>query len=158
MAVPHYRDARMQHSPMQCPSYTAPRVGNLCGLSRSRFAKSPVRLRERSRHYRCTPLQQKLWEGTRAVPGPRRCPPPPQRKAPRTTWVNGLPTIPTAANLAAESISPITGTGEGGKQKMRWCCVVCIRCEMKYGGDPPQPTSIHLTITAHQRILLLCPM
>ena len=24
VAVPHYRDARMQHSPMHCPSYTAP--------------------------------------------------------------------------------------------------------------------------------------
>ena len=38
VAIPHYKDARMQHSPMQCPSYTAPRVGNLCGLSRSRSA------------------------------------------------------------------------------------------------------------------------
>ena len=38
VAVPHYRDARMQHSPMQCPSYTAPRVGNSCGVSRSRTA------------------------------------------------------------------------------------------------------------------------
>ena len=33
------------------------------------------------------------------------------------------------------------------KEKMSWCCVVCIRCDMKYGGDPPQPTSIHLTNT-----------
>ena len=46
VAIPHYKDARMQHSPMQCPSYTAHRVGNLCGLSRSRSAQSPVRLRE----------------------------------------------------------------------------------------------------------------
>ena len=43
-------------------------------------------------------------------------PPPPQRKATRTTWVNGLPTIPTAANLAAESISPTTGPGREGKK------------------------------------------
>ena len=38
VAIPHYKDARMQHSPMQCPSYTAPRVGKWCGLSRSRSA------------------------------------------------------------------------------------------------------------------------
>ena len=38
VGLPHYGDAKMQHSPMQCPSYTAPRVGNLCGLSRSRSA------------------------------------------------------------------------------------------------------------------------
>ena len=41
-----------------------------------------MRLRERPRHNRCTPLQQKLWEGTRAVPGPRRCPHPPHRGHP----------------------------------------------------------------------------
>ena len=33
----------------------------------------------------------------------------PTQKASRTTWVNGLPTIPTAANLAAEGIPPNPG-------------------------------------------------
>ena len=28
VAGPHYRDARMQHLPVQCPSYTAPRQGS----------------------------------------------------------------------------------------------------------------------------------
>ena len=35
----------------------------------------------------------------------------------RTTWVNGLPTTPTAASLAAEGISPTTGPGREGKKR-----------------------------------------
>ena len=147
MAVPHYRDARMQHSPMQCPSYTAPRVGNSCGLSRSRSAKSPVRLRERPRHYRCTPLQQELREGTYAVPGPRQCPPLPQRKASRTTWVNGLPTIPTAANLAAESISPTTGPGREGNKRCSGAVWYASGCDMTGGAGPAQQANHHPTTT-----------
>ena len=97
-------------------------------------------LRERPRHYRCTPLQQKLWEDTCAVPGPRRCPPPPQRKASRSTWVNGLPTIPTAANLAAESISPTTGPGREGNKRCCGAVWYASGCDMTGGADPAQPT------------------
>ena len=51
----------------------------------------------------------------------------PSQKASRTTWVNGLPTIPTAANLTAESISPTRGPGWEGNKKCAgavsdvWC-------------------------------------
>ena len=99
-----------------------------------------MRLRERPRHYRCTPLQQKLWEGTRAVPGPRRRPPLPQRKASRTTWVNGLPTIPTAAHLAAESISPTTEPGREGNKRCCGAVWYASGCDMTGGADPAQPT------------------
>ena len=44
----------------------------------------------------------------------------PSQKASRTTWRNGLPTTPTAAYLAAEGISPTTGPGREGKDKL-WC-------------------------------------
>ena len=40
----------------------------------------------------------------------------PSQKASWTTWVNGLPTIPTAAYLAAEGTSPTTGPGREGKK------------------------------------------
>ena len=82
------------------------------------------------------------------------------QKASRTTWVNGLPTIPTAAYLAAEGISPTSGPGREGKKRCAGAMMVwyASECAMKYGGDPPQPTSNHRTITAHQSILLLCPM
>ena len=51
----------------------------------------------------------------------------PSQKASRTTWVNGLPTIPTAACLAAESISPTTAPGREGNKRCAgavsdvWC-------------------------------------
>ena len=115
-----------------------------------------MRLRERPRHYRCTPLQQKLREGTRAVPGPRRCPPPPQRKASRTTWVNGLPTIPTAANLGAESISPTTGPGREGNK--RCAGAVCdVQCTQMTGGvAPAQPANEHRSITYMTPVHYFC--
>ena len=54
--------------------YTAHRLCILRGLPRSRSAKSqkdcPIALDS----YRCTPLQQKLREGTCADSGPRQCP------------------------------------------------------------------------------------
>ena len=40
-----------------------------------------------------------------------------RERHPGQTWVNGLPTIPTAANLAAESISPTTGPGREGNKR-----------------------------------------
>ena len=64
----------------------------------------------------------------------------------------GLPTIPTAAYLAAESISPTTGPGREGKKMLRlehvWQNMVCA---MKCGVAPSQPTDEHHPITAiHQ--------
>ena len=128
----------------------------MCGLSRSRSVKSPVRLRERPRHYRCCLFQQKLREGgylccsrTSAMPSST------SQKASRTTWVNGLPTIPTAAYQAAEGISPTTGPGREGKenaQDLSMCTAhgVCneVRC-------CPFPTSrrtpFHLCLTPELR-------
>ena len=45
---------------------------------------------------------------------------------PRTTWGNGLPTMPTAAYLVAEGISPTTGPGREGKGKTLWCLSPCV--------------------------------
>ena len=125
VATPHYRDARMQHSPMQCLSYTAPRVGKLCGLSRSRSALSPVRLRERPRHYRCCPFQQKLREVTCAVPGPRRCPHSPHRRHPGQRGLMACQPSHGSVPGCREHLANYRAR-EGGKEKMRWCCVVCI--------------------------------
>ena len=106
-----------------------------------------MRLRERPRHYRCTPLQQKLSELYLCCSRTSAMPSSPSQKASRTTWVNGLPTIPTAANLVAESISPSTGPGREGNKRCAGavCDVQCTR--MKCGADPAQPTSIHRPIT-----------
>ena len=90
VGVPHYRDARMQHRPVQCPSTL--HSGQLCA-----------------------PLQPKLREGACADPGPRQCPHPPHRGH-RTKWGDGLPTMHTAAYLVAEGISQTTGPGREGKE------------------------------------------
>ena len=91
----------------------------------------------------------------------------PSQKASRTTWVNGLPTIPTAANLTAESISPTTGPGREGKKdtvvSLEHVCAhsVCneVRCR-PYPAILPSPFH-HCLTPAHtgKRLpQLLCPM
>ena len=45
----------------------------------------------------------------------------PSQKTHRTKWWNVLPTMPTAAYLVAEGISPTTGPGREGKEKTLWC-------------------------------------
>ena len=64
----------------------------------------------------------------------------PSGKGIRTTWVNGLPTIPTTANLAAESISPTTGPGREGKKRCAGAVWYASECDMTGGADPAQPT------------------
>ena len=44
------------------------------------------------------------------------------------------------------------------KQKMLWCCVVCIWCDVKYGAGPAQPTSHHPTRIVTQVIKLTMTM
>ena len=62
-------------------------------------------------------------------------------KASRTTWVNGLPTMPTAAYLVAESISPTTGPGREGKKAQDLEPVrQRMVCAMMCGVAPSQPT------------------
>ena len=82
-----------------------------------------MRLPERRQHYRCTPLQQKLREGTSTVPGPRRCPHPPHRVHPGQRGVMAYGSKPGCRGHLANY-----RTREGGKEKMLWCCedVVCI--------------------------------
>ena len=102
-----------------------------------------MRLLDRPRHYRRTSLQQKLREGTCAVPGHRRCPHPPHRGHPGQRGVMACQPRPTAAYLVAEGISPTTGPGREGKEKTMWCLLslrVHIVCAMKCGGGPAQPT------------------
>ena len=72
----------------------------------------------------------------------------PHRKASRSTWVNGLPTIPTAANLAAESISPTTGPGREGKKRCAGAVWYAFGCDMTGGAGPTQPAYHHRTITS----------
>ena len=130
---------------MQCPSHTAPRVGKLRGLSRLRFALSPVRLPDRPRQLPLLSLSAEAEGGYLCCSRTSAMPSSPSKKASRTTWVNGLPTIPTAAYLAAENISPTTGPGREGKKRCAGAVMVwyASECAMKYGGDPPQPTSNH---------------
>ena len=53
----------------------------------------------------------------------------PSQRTRRATWENGLPTMPTAAYLVAEGISPTTGPGREGKENAQvlemgvstWC-------------------------------------
>ena len=74
----------------------------------------------------------------------------PSQRTLRTTWGNGLPTMPTAAYLVAEGISPTTGPGREGKKRHTGVsepeCRHMVRA-MKYGGDPSLPTCHHHTIT-----------
>ena len=55
----------------------------------------------------------------------------PSQKGSRTPLVDGLPTIPTAANLAAQSISPITGPRREGKKK----CAGAVWLVLHLGGS-----------------------
>ena len=78
----------------------------------------------------------------------------PSQRTPRTTWGNGLPTMPTAAYLVAEGISPTTGPGREGKRKTLRCLLslrVAYGCAMKCGGGPTQPTYHHHSITAQHQ-------
>ena len=79
------------------------------------------------------------------------------QKASRSTWVNGLPTIPTAANLAAESIPPTTGPGREGNKRCSGAVWYASGCDMTGGAGPAQPTYHHPTITSHQSITLVVP-
>ena len=117
VAIPHYRGRQDAALPCAVSSHTAHRVGKLRGLSRSRNAKCPVRLRERPRHFRCTLLQQKLREGYLCCSRTSAMPSTPSQKVSGTTWVDGLPTTPAEANLAAESISLTTGPGREGNKR-----------------------------------------
>ena len=68
--------------------------------------------------------------------------------------VNGLPTIPTAAYLAAESISPTTGPGREGTKMLRLeHARKNMVCAMKCGVAPSQPTYEHHSITALHQFL-----
>ena len=114
-----------------------------------------MRLRDRPRHYRRTPLQQKLWGGYPCCSRTSAMPSSPQRKASRTRWVNGLPTIPTAAYLAAESISPTTGPAgrEGKKNAHLSMCAAHGVCNEVWCCPCPtnQRTPIHHCLTPAQR-------
>ena len=144
IGAPHLLSQRRIHHTVSL--YTAHRVGKLRGLSRSR-SESPVRLREHPRHYRCTPLQQKLREGTCAVPGPRRCPHPPRRRHPGQRWVmvcQPRPRQRTSLQRASRQLQ-----GQGGRETK------CSRlehvrqykvCAMKCGGAPSHPSD-HPTTT-----------
>ena len=65
--------------------------------------------------------------------------------------------IPTAANLAAESISPTTGPGGRETKDALVRVWYASGCDMTGGAGPAQPTYHHPTITSHQRITLVVP-
>ena len=159
MGMPHYRDARMQHCPVQCPSslhtgqvfYADCRGYDLHCL---RKTDCPIDLDS----YRCTPLQQKLREGTCAVPGPRQCPHPPHRGHPGRSGRMACQPCPLQLTwLQRASRQP---QGQGGREKknalvsLEPTCRPMVRA-MKCGGDPTQPTYNHQSITdRHQRRLV----
>ena len=68
----------------------------------------------------------------------------PSQRTPRTAWENGLPTIPTAAYLVAEGISPTTGPGREGREKTPKCLlslhVACGVCNEVWWR--PHPTNL----------------
>ena len=74
-----------------------------------------------------------------------------QRTA-RTTWENGLTTMPTAAYLAAEGISPTTGPRREGKRKTPRCLlslhVACGVCNEVWWRPCPTnlPPPFHKTV------------
>ena len=74
----------------------------------------------------------------------------PSQKASRTTWVNGLVTIPTAAYMAAEGISPTTGPGrEGMKNVHLSMCTAHGVCNEVWCRPFPTnlPSPIHHSLT-----------
>ena len=83
----------------------------------------------------------------------------PTQRTPRTKWGDGLPTMPTAAYLVAEGISPTTGPGREGKKRRSG--VIEPACQhmvhaMKCGGDPTQPTYNHQSITDRHQSRPVC--
>ena len=113
---PHYRDARMQRRPVQYPSslhtgsvyYADYRVYDLHNLIKT--TRSPTTVTAVLPYSRSWGREPVLIPdlGSALIPSQR---------TPRTTWRNGLPTMPTAAFLVAEGISPTTGPGREGKGK-----------------------------------------
>ena len=77
----------------------------------------------------------------------------PSQKASRTTWVNGLPTIPTAANLAAESISPTAGPGREGNKRCSSAVWYASGCDMTGGADPTYQSPIHHSPPEHTSVV-----
>ena len=103
-----------------------------------------MRLRERPRHYRCTPLQKKLWEDTCAVPGPRRCPHLPHRRHPGQRGVMACQPRPrqrTWLQMASRQLQ-----GQGGRERKM----------LKLEPIHTQHTIHHLHNTS--TLLLLCQM
>ena len=130
--------------------YTAHRLGILRGLPMSRSASSqndcPIVLDS----YRCTPLQQKLREGTCAVPGPRQCPHPPHRGYPGQS--GRMACQPCPQQLAWLQRASRQTQGQGGRERkvalvsFEPTCRHVVRA-MKRGGVPTQPTYNHQSIT-----------
>ena len=82
----------------------------------------------------------------------------PSQRTPRTTWGNGLPTMPTADHLVAEGISPTTGPGREKKSEVHWCLVMCVHVmsAVMYGGAPAQPSVNHPSITVRHQCGQVC--
>ena len=129
--MPHYRDARMQHRPGI--SRGLPEV-TICIISE----RLPDRLRQLPLHS----LTAEAEGGNLCCSRTSAMSSSPTQRTPRTKWVKGLPTMPTAAYLVAEGISPTTGPGR--ERKKRRTSVSEPKCRhmvraMKYGGGPTQP-------------------
>ena len=133
VGMPHYRDARVQHRPVQCPS--------------TLYAG-----------WLCPPLQQKLREEACADPGPRQCPHSPHRGHPGRRGRMACQPCPRQLTwLQRASRQP---QGQGGRERkealvteMRWQRMVRA---MKCGGAPYptnlQPPSHHRPAPERTRV------
>ena len=107
-----------------------------------------MRLRERPRHYRCTPLQQKLREGTCAVPGPRRCPHPPHRRHPGQRGLMACQPFPRQHTWLQRASRQLQGQGGREKKMLRLeHARQNMVCAMKCGVAPNLRTPFHHCLT-----------
>ena len=115
---------------------------------------SLVRLPERPRCYRRTPLQQKLREGTCAVPGHRRCPHPPHRGHPGQRGVMACQPRPRQRTWLQRA-SPQLQCQGGRERKMlnlRMCAAQGVCNEVWCRPFPTSlPSPIHHCLTPAQR-------
>ena len=116
VGVPHCRDARMQHSPVQCPSILHSRLV-ICEDFRGYDLLNLRKTAQLFKTITVGSLTTKAEEGYLCCSRTSAVSASPSQSTPRTSWGNGLPSMPTAAYLVAEGISPTTGPGREGKEK-----------------------------------------
>ena len=104
-----------------------------------------MRLRDRPRHYRCCPFQQKLWEVTCAVPETRRCPHPPHRRHPGQRGLMACQPFPRQRTWLQRASRQLQGR-EGGKENAQYLSMCTAHGVCNEVWCRPFPTNLRSPI------------